>query len=346
MRKGFRHLSYADRIRIESLCAMKQNARDIAAFVGCSVSTVYRELQRGRYKRYGRDFVECIAYSADIAQKDYEYKASNKGADLKIGNDINLAAYIEHKIIKEKYSPAAVIGEIQEKGMVFETSICTKTLYNYIDKDVFLNLTNKDLLRKANRKQPYSKVFVRIKKPLCRSIEARPDVVNFRDVFGHWEMDTVIGKAKGKGQVLLVLTERQTRHELIFKMKSKTTHETIKILNRLERQYGSRFGKLFKTITVDNGSEFMDDVGMEKSCLHKGKRTMIYYCHPYSSWERGSNENANAMIRRFIPKSTEMEVYNTNQIQYIQNWINNYPRKILGWKCSNELFLRELQELA
>lgn len=151
-------------------------------------------------------------------------------------------------------------------------------------------------------------------------------------------MDTVIGKAKGKGKVLLVLTERLTRFEIILKIDGKTEKAVIKGLNKLERRYKKGFRNIFKSITVDNGGEFMDDIGMEKSCLSKTKRTLIYYCHPYLSWERGSNENANSIIRRFIPKGSIIDNYSDSQIDFIQNWINNYPRKILGFHNSLELF--------
>ncbi len=158
----------------------------------------------------------------------------------------------------------------------------------------------------------------------------------------NWEMDTVIGRIKGGGSVLLVLTERLTRYEIIMKMKHKTAAEVVRCLSRLERKYGSRFKRVFRTITVDNGSEFMDTEGMEKSCRTKGKRIQIFYCHPYSSWERGSNENANAIIRRFIPKGTLIEEYSEKQILKIEQWINNYPRKILGYQNARTLYEEHL----
>ncbi|MCI9510525.1 MAG: IS30 family transposase [Angelakisella sp.] len=170
------------------------------------------------------------------------------------------------------------------------------------------------------------------------SIEERPKEVKIRETFGHWEMDTVIGKAKGGGPVLLVLTERLTRKEIIRKIGSKTTAEVARALNRLERDMGARFKRIFQTITIDNGSEFMDTAGMEKSCCTKGTRTKVYYCHPYSSWERGSNENANGIIRRFIPKGTPIEEYSEKDIARVEQWINNYPRKILGYSTAQIFF--------
>ena len=106
------HLGYADRIKIEALQKAGTCVKEIAAYIGCSVSTVYRELKRGSYKRLTSEWETVSAYSADIAQQDYDYKATAKGAQLKIGDDHAFAAYIERKIISERYSPAAVLGEI------------------------------------------------------------------------------------------------------------------------------------------------------------------------------------------------------------------------------------------
>lgn len=106
----FRHLGYADRIKIEALQKAGTCVKEIAAYIGCSVSTVYRELKRGSYKRLTSEWETVSAYSADIAQQDYDYKATAKGAQLKIGDDHAFAAYIERKIISERYSPAAVLG--------------------------------------------------------------------------------------------------------------------------------------------------------------------------------------------------------------------------------------------
>lgn len=106
----------------------------------------------------------------------------------------------------------------------------------------------------------------------------------------------------------------------------------------LEREYGANFSKIFRTITVDNGSEFSDCAGMEKSCRRKGNRTKIYYCHPYSLYERGSNENVNKMIRRWFPKGTDFRKVTAKAIQKVEDWINNYPREILGFRTAEAVF--------
>ena len=105
----------------------------------------------------------------------------------------------------------------------------------------------------------------------------------------------------------------------------------------LERKLGKKkFKEKFKTITCDNGVEFLDSDGIEKSRYGSGTRTTVYYCHPYSSWERGTNENINRMIRRFFPKGTNFDIVTTKQVQMVQDWINNYPRKILGGISSRQ----------
>lgn len=339
-----RHITYTDRLVIEALNNNKICVKEIAKELHFSISAIYRELKRGQYTKLTCEYEMIQSYSADIAQKDHEEKKENQGVELKIGKDHKLAAYIEKKIIKEHYSPEAVIGEIRRKGLKFDTEICTKTLYNYIDQNIFLNLSYKHLLRKKKSSaKNRTKENFRIKRPLSRGIEQRTEGAANRNEFGHWEMDTVVGKAKGKGQALLVLTERMTRQEIILKLNGKNQASVTASLNRLERKFGAMFKKVFKTITVDNGSEFLDSEALERSCRTKSKRTTVYYCHPYSSWERGSNENANAIIRRFVLKGTPIENYSEKRIKEIEDWINHYPRKILGFYCSQDLFMKQLE---
>ena len=120
----------------------------------------------------------------------------------------------------------------------------------------------------------------------------------------------------------------------------------LPFLDKLEKKHKKQFSKIFKTITVDNGSEFSYCDEMERSILYKGKkRTKFYYCHPYSSWERGSNENQNSFIRRFIPKGSKMENYTQKQIDEIAKFINSYPRELFDFRNSEQLFLEELDKI-
>lgn len=339
MRK-FKHLTFTDRLRIEAWERIGVPVKQMALELGVSKSTVYRELKRGRYTRLNSDYTTTECYSPDIAQKDYEDKMSNHGPDIKIGKDFEFAAYVEYKICKEHYSPCAVLGEIKHKGITFDTVISSTTLYRYIDHGVFLTLSNKDLpSRRKRRKRTYKKVRP-ARPPAGTSIERRPENVAMRATFGNWEMDCVIGKQK-KAKVLLVLTERATRMEIIRVLKDKTSASVVRAIDRLEREYGrTMFRQVFRTITVDNGSEFADYRGIERD-----GRTKLYYCHPYSSFERGSNENQNRMIRRHYPKGTDFKRITAAEVRKVESWINSYPRKILGWASSQELFDEALLEL-
>jgi IS30 family transposase len=153
-------------------------------------------------------------------------------------------------------------------------------------------------------------------------------------------MDLVVGKPGESKAVLLTMTERTSKREIIRKLPDKTQASVIHAMDVMERQLGrKRFQKIFRTITVDNGPEFLNSSEMERSCLSPKKaRTLVYYAHPYSAFERGTNENMNRMIRRFIPKGTDLSQYTKKEIQRIENWLNNYPRKILGYQTPQEVY--------
>ncbi len=350
-KKGSHQLTRADRIKIEALLKEGLSKAKIAAHLGVHRSTIYNELKRGEYEHRNSDWTTEKRYSPDIAQEKAEENLKVRGTQLKIGNDIAYANYIEDKIVNEDYSPAAVLGELKAQGREgeFNTTVCVATLYSYIDKGVFLKLTNKDLPVKKNKKRGYKKVRKQQARAAAGdSIEKRPEEIDQREEFGHWEMDSVIGKRGISKNVLLVLTERKTRDEIIFKLPDHTDEAVVAALDRLERRYGAdMFKQIFKTITVDNGSEFADVNGLERSILEEGeKRTHLYYCHPYSSWERGTNEVTNKMVRRKVPKGTNFDDKTDEEIEEIENWINGYPRRIHGYRSAGELFTEELEKLA
>ena len=350
-KKGSHQLTRADRIKIEALLKEGLSKAKIAKHLGVHRSTIYNELKRGEYEHRNSDWTTEIRYSPDIAQEKAEENLKVRGTQLKIGNDIAYANYIEEKIVNEDYSPAAVLGELKAQGREgeFNTTVCVATLYSYIDKGVFLKLTNKDLPVKKNKKRGYKKVRKQQARAAAGdSIEKRPEEIDQREEFGHWEMDSVIGKRGVSKNVLLVLTERKTRDEIIFKLPDHTDEAVVAALDKLERRYGAdMFKQIFKTITVDNGSEFADVNGLERSILEEGeKRTHLYYCHPYSSWERGTNEVTNKMVRRKVPKGTNFDDKTDEEIEEIASWINGYPRRIHGYRSAGELFTEELEKLA
>ena len=235
-----------------------------------------------------------------------------------------------------------VASSMKKNGL--EYAVCAKTIYNLIDQGKVPGVTSESLWEKSKRKQKRKPLHRKRKRavPPDHSIENRPECINEREEWGHWEIGLVVG-GKGKGAAaLLTLTERKTRKEIIRKLKDKTQASMIRALNGIEREMGKEaFRVVFKTITADNGSEFLDCEAFERS-VFGGKRTHAYYAHPYSSWERGSNENANRIIRRFIPKGCDISTFTRKQIQAIEEWINNYPRKILNFETAEERFIQEL----
>lgn len=345
MGKNFNHLTKDNRIRIELLLKLGHSVSDISKLIGVHRSTVYREIKRGRFIAMNSDLTTEERYSPEIAEEKYRENLAAKGPHLKIGKDIRYANYIEDKILNDHYSPEAVIGELkaQNRENEFSITLCKNTIYSYIDKGIFLQLTNKDLPVKRNKKRKYNKVH-RVHRPsVGTSIEERPKEIDTREEFGHWEMDTVVGK-KGKSQhSLLVLTERKTRMEIIHLLKEHTARAVVAKLDLMERKMGDMFYKTFKSITVDNGSEFAYFSEMERSALEEKLRTKLYYCHPYSSYERGTNEVTNKLIRRHIPKSTNFDDKTEEDIQSIADWMNSYPRRIHGYHSANELYEEEIK---
>lgn len=343
--KGYKHLSTNDRIRIETMLNSGHTIKEIAEYLHVHVSTIYRERKRGAYVHRNSDWTEEVKYSSDMGQKWHDRAKENMGRTLKIGTDRQYAEWLEDIIVTKGYSPEAALLAAAKSGIPFKTKICVQTLYSYIDSGLFLKLTNKDLPEKGRRCKHKHKVRVQKRMSAGESIENRPHEIDDRNTFGHWEMDTVKGRKGVTKSCLLVLTERLTRQEIIAKLPDQGAASVVNVLDRLERKWGEMFLNIFRSITVDNGVEFSDYPGMERS-LFGGRRTRIYYCHPYSSWERGSNENQNKLIRRHIPKGNDIDKRNPADIQHIENWINEYPRGIFNGKSAQELFKEAVNQAA
>lgn len=333
------------RDKLEALYNAGLSIKRIAEELGYTYHGVYYELQRGYYMHRNTDWTETKKYSADKAQLIADMNATAKGAPIKLGKDKEFAEFVEDMVLKG-YSPGAILLYIKEHGLNFKTKVCRVTLYSYIDKGVFLRISNKNLLHKGERKKKAETEKQAKKLPnVEHSIERRSPEINARETFGHWEGDSVIGTNK-KGETTLTLTERLTRAEIIMKSPDKTAASTVRMFNRLERRIGSKaFREVFKSITFDNGTEFSDTKGIEFSPYTKKRRTFVYYCHPYCSSERGSNENQNGFIRRFIKKGTPISEYSNAYIRYVQNFINDYPRAIFNGENSSKRFAQELKKL-
>lgn len=327
-----------ERYQLEILLLKKTPVKEIAKLLNKSKSTIYREISLGTVELIDTNLKPYKKYCADRGQQVQDERSRNKGRELKIGNDLAFVKFMEEMILQKKYSPVAILAHIKKNNISFKTNVCYKTVYNYIHSGVFLNVkpSNLPMPRKKVTKEPEKKRIAR-NHINHRSIEERPREVYKRLSYGHWELDTV-ESGKGDKTCLFVFTERMTREELIFKAPAKTEESLIKILNRLERNLTAPvFRETFKSITCDNGCEFLNQEAMEKSIYNKVmKRTKVYYCHPYNASERGSNENANKLIRRWIPKGAHISEFTDQYIKDIQEWINNYPRKIFDYLSANE----------
>lgn len=330
MTKKQHYMTLDERQQLAALLTAKVPVAQIAKQLGFCRQTIYNEIKLGLYEHERDGFIK-LRYSPEKAQQKHEYQQGNKGRPLKIGNDRNYADYLEKKMLRDRYSPAAALAAARRAG--YKTTVCTATLYSYIDKGVFLRLTNKDLWEKSKRKKRAYQPVRRIAHPLLPSITNRPPAIGARKEYGHWEMDLIIGKA-GSRSVLLTLTERFSRQELIFKLPNRKAATVRAVFDRLERNTPD-FRRKFKSITTDNGVEFLEYAKLQRS-IYGGSRFEVWYCHSYAAWEKGSNENHNRMIRRWFPKGTDFTRISQKRVLEVQHWMNHYPRKVLGWLTPEE----------
>lgn len=344
-RKG-KHLSFMERCWIERYKNVYDYTnREIARRLKRAPQTIHTEIKDGtiqqirRQRQNGKIYTyEREVYCAHAGQEAYERARQNSGRKMKWVEDQTFLDFADDLMLEHKWSPDAVVGRARLSDEIPEEKIpCTTTLYNWIDKG-YMQTMNLDLLRKTSLKAKKHKKQRKNKKILGESIENRPTIVDTREKFGHWEIDTVVG-LKSDDAALITLIERKTRFELIFKVNGREAQPVSDTLCELKERVGNHFSKVFQTITSDNGSEFSGIVETLKDS------TKVFFTHPYSSWERGTNENHNGIIRRFLPKGTQMSNVMKGQIQRIQRWMNNYPRKILGYATPQEKFLEELKRL-
>lgn len=337
-KQKYKHITYSERTMMEIWFNKDHKTKkEMAILLHKSERTIRREINRGLVNIKGYQWEDLIEYSARIAQNKYEYNKTGKGPALKLDSDKKLVDHIENQILIEKKSPEVIVSQLEEKG--FKKNICGRTIRNAIKLgNVFENIEKGKIIYKKeyNNKNKEKRVSKMV--PASKSIEHRPKEVKDRTIFGHWEGDLVVGK-KGTKTVLFTLTERKTRYEIIVKLKNKKTKTIAKAIDNLEKEYKEKFYQMFKTITFDNGVEFLGYEAIEKSSLKNGKRFDIYYAHPYCSGERGTNENNNRLIRRWIPKGSDITNISIEFIKEIENWMNNYPRAMFGYKSSNVVLL-------
>lgn len=326
----FKHLLFHDRVLIAFMLNESYTQTRIAQELGVNRSTISREIERGSVLQIvaGRS---VLKYFAETAQTIAEKSWANVGRKPKFLSCSRFLAHADQLMKEENFSPDAVVGQAKDLELFSpEDMVCTNTLYRYIDSGM-LETRNIDLTLKMSRK-PHNTCARVNKRIFGKSIDERPAEINDRSTFGHWEIDCVLLK-KTKERVLLTLVERVSRQSVIRIMEEKTAACVSKAMALLQREYGGSFETIFKSITSDNGSEFAE----LSSCMEKTS-TEVYYAHPYSSWERGANERNNGMIRRFIPKGCDPAIVTEEMVRKVEAWLNHYPRKILGYASSFDVF--------
>ena len=338
------HLNLEERKTIERMLRSGANKGEIAKALYRDKSTIKREIKRGSVKQRKRnpyegkapkhsEYIEYTVYFADVGQRVYESNRNNCGSKNKVVACSDMVSFVEEKIVGcERWSPDAAIGYAVTNNLFPGQEFSTKTFYNWVD-DGLVKVKNIDLLLKVRRKP--NKPRKERKKVLGKSIDERPNEIEARAAFGHWEGDGIVGKGH-KGQ-LVTLVERKLGVGFLFNAGDRNSERIVEIIDSLQQRYGNYFSEIFKTITFDNGSEFADSNAMER-----GGRTDVYYAHPYSSFERGTNENWNGIVRRFIPKGRSFEGLKAEDIERINHYINTLPRKRFGYKTPLDLWNEQM----
>ena len=330
-RKG-KHLNFEERVVIQTRLCDGWSFRKIAREIGCAVNTVRNEYSRGKVLLYNG---KIVRYRAEDGQAKYKANRENCGRKFLALAREKFLRYVVENFKKNHWSLDVCVGRALKLGIFKRNEIvCTKTLYNYVSLGLLNPIKNIDLPLKVRRKNLNSKVRSH-KKKLGRSIEERDEKINDREEFGHLECDLIVGN-RSADDVILNIVERKTRFSFVYKLPDKKVSSVMKAFNDFRNLFGENFDKVFHTITTDNGSEFSSLADLEKV-----SKILVYFAHPYSSWEKGSVENLNGLFRRFIPKGKSIRDFSAEYISNVVFWANSLPRKILHYFTSEECFISE-----
>lgn len=322
--KTYTRLSYKERVKIETLLTEQKTHSFISKQLNRSRSTVTREIKL--WIRYPTE-----TYSADIAHFAAENNYLNKRNLDKISQHFCLRRYVYSGLL-DKLSPELIAGRIKNDypGNSIMT-ISHEAIYAHIYKHPQAKL-NRKLIKlllhfKSYRRRPkcYKSTRGRIKDAV--SIDDRPKHIELRQEVGHWEGDLMIGIKQSSA--IGTLVERKTRYTHIVKLSDRKSETVTKAFKKRFNKMDSIFRK---TMTYDNGMEMANHLWFTKQT-----GMPVYFAHPYSSWERGTNENTNGLIRRFLPKGTNFNNVSEEQLRIIENRLNNRPRKVLGYKTPLEM---------
>ena len=335
-------ITYEERCKIEFMVKKKYTLQDMAEELGRNKSIISREINRHCDKKWDYNTGICKkVYSAAIAQGKYEFSRKKAGRKSKLSRA--LKQFIEDKILIEKWSPEEVAGYIKVNDIKFDIQPSFQLIYYWIEKKK-LNIRPLDLVHKAKleKKDKKEEKFKKLPKHTEKSIHKRPKEIEENKEFGHWELDCVEG-SKGSKKTYMTLLERLTKKYIVIEMIEHTNECIKQAIDSLEDEYGDNFRKIFKSMTTDNGHEFLNYDKIEISRFDENKRrTTLYYTDPYSSWQKGMNENCNGILRRFIPKWTDLNKVSSEKLENVVNKINGKPRKILGFISAEKRFKEEI----
>lgn len=315
------HLSFEDRCQIKALRDSGKTFVEIAKKIKVDKSTISRELKRNRGRRGYRP-------------KQAERKARKRwrSAEKAIKMTTELQRLISQKI-RFDWSPEQISGRFKREGLF---SVSHERIYQLIGKDKH---EGGDLWRhlRWSSKQRRKRYGIRDKRgeiPHRRSIEKRGKKANHRKKIGHMERDLIIGK--GHQGALLTVVDRKSRMTFAVRVNSKSARE----IDRATQHVLRPVQKILRTITNDNGKEFAHHRKTEKRLKVK-----IYFTHPYSSYERGTNENTNGLLRQYFPKrSADFSRVTGREVRHALNRLNNRPRKCLGFRTPLEILKKELSK--
>jgi IS30 family transposase len=313
----YHQLTLGERYRIARMKSMGDTCRAIAHKLKRSPSTISRELRRNADPSSGSYRVDK-AHSYAVARR----RRSRRGTQFEPGE-----VQLVHELMEHKWSPQQISGRLGELGAL---EIGTSTIYRWIRRDKARGGGLWQRTRRLSRRyrKGYRVLDRRGRLTGKRSIDERPLRVQQRLEFGHWEGDTVMGR-DGR-HCILTLVERKTLKVRIRKLPARQAVEVNKVLHQ---ELGPKGDLVIKSLTLDNGTEFHGYAQLERS-----HDTKFYFARPYHSWERGTNENTNGLIRQYLPKGTCFKDLTQRQCDKIEEALNNRPRKKLGFATPDEAY--------
>lgn len=318
--------------------------RRLAFELGTTCSTIYNIIKDAIITVVDSqlNYKEELSAIASFDRRSRKDKSSNH---LKVDKANDFISLVVSELKQNKLASVdEIINDLkinranEIEGLI---TICVKTMYSYI-KAGLVDLKPIDMPRMASLKKHGTYKTYIAKRQRGTSIDERPQHIESRKEFGHWEGDLVTGPRDGKNGALLTLIERKTRFYYMIPIKNKTAKQVYMAINKLDKLYGEHFSSIFKSITFDNGSEFARYQDIEVKSGTSIRRTQVYFAHPYHSWERGSNENCNGLVRRYIKKGTDINKLDHKFISEVNIKINEKKRKIHKYQPSSNLFKVEL----